>query len=456
MNKIKNLWNITYLSSMIELYSVAGLSVISFFIINFLFNPNEVGSVAIILAFIAIGQIFSEGGFQSYIIYKNYSIKEYSTLFWASFFLSIISSIFIGFIYFLYLDKFQLFHTVFIVITIVLSGLNSIPIADFIKKNSYKTLFYINSISAFLGIAALLFFIFLGCGVDSILYQFILALLFQTICIQVNSRIKPIFVFCSKSFYEAFSYSKFIFFQGIQERVVQRISYPVFASFGVQFAGYLFNSDKLYNILIKKFTSSISRVYYTKISSLSNSNKVNFFYSQFEKYNNNLYLVLILSHFIVFIFFIILPENWDTSGTYISVLLIEVWSFTILNLSISFLNSLGLTKTTLRITTFRNLIILVGLIISWIVYKPIIFIVFWSVSSILTTVYVYKYILKNTIYIKIRNIFYRAFYKMFLVHTMLVVSYLFNDFFYLILIILLFIYERKRISVLFTKFSKHS
>ena len=175
-------------------------------------DPEEFGIVAITMIFISLADVFIVSGFGVALIqHGKYDEEEFSTMFWAGLFLSIILYILLVSVSPFIAKAYQndIFVNVLIVLGIRLpmSAYNSIQQAYITQQMLFRNFFYCTiigtSISAIVGIYIAL----TGGGVWALVGQNLVMTFVNMLVLRVLVPWRPKFIFSKEKFYQLFSYS---------------------------------------------------------------------------------------------------------------------------------------------------------------------------------------------------------------------------------------------------------
>lgn len=175
-----------------------------------LLTPDDYGIIALLVVFINLADILVQSGFASSLIQKNDTDDvDYSTVFWAGFFLSILIYIILFFtapIIAKFYNK-EILCPVLrcLSITIFIISINSIQVAKLSKALSFKVIFWSNTganlLSGIISIIAAKF----GIGVWALVLQQLLGIIFYTLFLSLKVRF-PINFFSIRKLKPLFSF----------------------------------------------------------------------------------------------------------------------------------------------------------------------------------------------------------------------------------------------------------
>ena len=198
--------------SFLEKYSTQGVSFIVTLVMARKLLPGEYGLIGMIAIFMALGQVFIDGGFANALIQKEKRTEtDYSTVFWINISIGLLSYTLL----FLFAPLIASFYNHEILIPIIriyginliLSSLAAVNKVKLTVDLNFKTQLKISFISACTSGVAGIACALNHCGVWSIVVQAIVAAAMNAILSFIFVRWKPEAVFSKESFRSLFSFS---------------------------------------------------------------------------------------------------------------------------------------------------------------------------------------------------------------------------------------------------------
>lgn len=197
--------------SFLEKYSTQGVSFIVTLVMARILTPGHYGLIGMLAIFMALGQVFIDGGFANALIQKkDRSAVDYSTVFWVN----IGIGVSVYFLLFVSAKAIASFYNQEILapvikiygLNLILSSLSAVPKVKLTVDINFKTQLKISLISACTsGIAGILFALN-DYGVWAIVYQTNIAAAMTAILSYILVKWRPSFVFSKDSFRSLFKY----------------------------------------------------------------------------------------------------------------------------------------------------------------------------------------------------------------------------------------------------------
>lgn len=181
-----------------------GVSFLVSIVLARILAPSEFGIISLILIFINISNVFVSNGFgESLIQKKNANIKDYSTVFWCSFFVSLVL---VGIIWIcapiisdFYDNPYLIWPLRILSLKLILASINSIQQAYISKHLMFRKMFFATLlgtiVSAFGGIALA----YLGFGVWALVAQYLINSTIDTLALLVTVPWRPKLTFSMQS-----------------------------------------------------------------------------------------------------------------------------------------------------------------------------------------------------------------------------------------------------------------
>jgi O-antigen/teichoic acid export membrane protein len=217
-----------------------------------------------------------------------------------SFWISLVSSIFVMLTVFIFADSiskvvFQNTEVTQVLkimsLSILLSGLSSVPSALLQKQLNYKKLFYIKFLS--IGVPGIISIClaYLGYGYWALVFGILVGQLIQTVIVWMDSKWKPNFSFCANSAKDVFSFAKWVSASGFLAWVFEWLdSFFVAMFLGIYYLGLFRFSKQIINLIFGVFTTAILPVLYATFS--ENYGKSSVFKNKLLLINKLLMLIL--------------------------------------------------------------------------------------------------------------------------------------------------------------------
>lgn len=188
------------------------ISVIVLILLSRILEPVEFGTVAIVLVYINILQVFVDCGMGSALIQKkNADDLDFSSVFYMNLFLCITIYLIMFFLAPLIADFYKMPELVSIIrvlsLIIILYGIRNIQQAYISKILIFKKLFYSTTIGSFIAAIISIYMAYSGYGIWALVLQYIINTAVATIVLWIIVRWRPKLMFSFERLKSLFSYS---------------------------------------------------------------------------------------------------------------------------------------------------------------------------------------------------------------------------------------------------------
>ena len=214
--------------SAIDKFGIVAVQIILEIVMARLLLPSDYGVMGVVAVFIAIGQVFTDGGFSNALIQKQSRTEiDFSTVF---FFNIIISGVIYGLL-FVSAPLISQFYNIPVLTDIIrIIGLtiiiNSLVIVHKTKLSislNFKIQAKYSLLSVFLSGGVGLFLALNGYGVWSLIYQSLLLYILNATFLIFNLRWVPLFVFSKKSFDSLFYFGSKVLIASLVQAVYNNL-----------------------------------------------------------------------------------------------------------------------------------------------------------------------------------------------------------------------------------------
>ena len=264
--------------SFLERYSSQGMSFLITLFMARILTPGEYGLIGMLAIFMALGQVFIDGGFANALIQKDKRTEtDYSTVFWINVSIGALSYILL----FVSAPAIASFYNQEILepiirvyaINLVLTSLAAVNKVKLTIDINFKTQLKISLISALTsgitGIACAL----KGCGVWAIVAQSNVAAAMTAVLSFVFVRWKPSFVFSKESFRSLFQFgSKLLAAQIISTIYVNLYNLVIGKKYTSAELGLYTKAGLFGQMVSTNLTSAMTRVSFPVLSKVQNDN----------------------------------------------------------------------------------------------------------------------------------------------------------------------------------------
>ncbi|MDM5201138.1 lipopolysaccharide biosynthesis protein [Fictibacillus enclensis] len=248
-----------------------------------LLAPEVFGVVTMVTIFISFTDLFTDAGFQKYLIqhqFEDDKDKEQSTnvAFWTNLTMSFILWIIIVLLkddIASFIGNPNLGNVIAIsCIQLPLTSFSSIQIAIYKREFNFKTLFIVRVIVAFIPLIVSVPLAFIGYGYWSIIIGTICGAVLSAIILTIKSKWKPSFFYSFSILKKMISFSLWSLFEALSIWVTAWIDVLIIGSFlSGYYVGLYTNSLNLVNALMAIITSSITPILFSGLSRLQSDQK---------------------------------------------------------------------------------------------------------------------------------------------------------------------------------------
>lgn len=359
----------TILSSLIwkflERIGSQAVSFIVTIVLARLLTPDEYGTVALILIFVALAEVIAEGGLNTALVQKkNSDDVDFSTIFYFSLFFSIL----------LYSLLFALAPTIakfynnpnlisairVLSLSIIFFVVNSIQRAYVSKEMLFNKLFRCTLLSNLLSGFAGVLLAYKGYGLWALVYQALLAQVFNCLFMWFSVKWRPILAFSYQRFKALFSFGWKIFatnfivtlFTRIRTMVVGKIFSPTILAYfdkGAQFPDLIMNTinSSVQSVILPAFSAEQDDRYRVK-QMMRRSTQM----TCYCIYPLMMGLICVAEPLVRFL----LTEKWLPCSVFIQILCIANFFRPITTSNIEAIKSLGYSNITLKLELIKKIV----------------------------------------------------------------------------------------------------
>jgi O-antigen/teichoic acid export membrane protein len=317
--------------SLIERFGNQLIQFIIGLILARLLTPNDYGLLGMILIFISLAQVFSEGGFSAALIRKSRIRNiEYSTVFWFNLVISL-SSYAILFITAPYISQFfnepQLNLLVKIVsLNVIINSLAYIQKTILIKELNFKSQAKINLGSILIsGLFGVLMAIF-GLGVWALVIQTLIRNSIVCVFFWIQSEWKPNLVFSKTAFKNLYAFGSKLMLSSLINVISENLHSIIIGKlFSAKSLGFYTRANQFQKLPVSSIYGAISAVSYPVLSELQ---------SDVEKLRSGYRKMIKLIGFVLFpimailaavsdqMIYVVLTDKWMPASEMLKVLCI--------------------------------------------------------------------------------------------------------------------------------------
>lgn len=362
--------------SFIDNFAKQGLNFIIGIILARLLSPREFGLIGMITVFIAISQSLIDSGFTQALIRKNNCTqKDYSTVFFFNFAISLLLYLILFFSANLisrFYNEPQLTLILRVLgIGLIINGFTIVQRARLTKNIDFKLQTKISiTASIFSGIIGI-YMAFVGFGVWSLVTKTIGGFAFSSFLLWIWNKWKPSFVFSFISFKEMFSFGSRLLLSGLIETLYRNIYLLIIGKyFTATDLGYFTRADQFNNLASQNITAVIQRVSYPVLSTIQDDKiKLKKAYEKLIKSTMLITFVLMISMATLAkpLILVLIGEKWLPSVIYLQLLCFVGMLYPLHAINLNMLNVQGRSDLFLRLEILKKImaipIIIIGILL---------------------------------------------------------------------------------------------
>lgn len=303
--------------SMIESFSLKFLQFIINVIMARLLLPEDYGVVALIMVFIAISQIFIDGGFATALVQdKDKTERDYSTIFTFNILVSVICYLFLyvtaPFISEFYNNDITIYLRVqsLVLIIYAFSAIHKVKLTVDVN---FKEIAKVSLSAAFVSGTIGIIVAYMGYGVWALVVQALVAAITTTVILMLKLRWKPICFFDKMSFRRLFPFGSRLLTANIIDCIYMNL-YPIFVGklYTPKDLGYFSRADQFSALPGNTCAEIFMRVTYPVMSSVREEDKLVMIYRKFISLSSYLifpilFIILVLAKPLILI---LLTAKW--------------------------------------------------------------------------------------------------------------------------------------------------
>lgn len=262
--------------SFLEKYSTQGISFIVTLIMARILTPGQYGLIGMLAIFMALGQVFIDGGFANALIQKEKkNDTDYSTVFWINISIGILSYLLL----FLFAPLIaSLYHREILkpiikiyCLNLVITSLSAVNKVKLVVDLNFKTQLTISLIAAFTSGVAGITCALNDCGVWSIVIQQLVSSTMTTILSFAYVKWRPSLVFSNESFRSLFNFgSNLLIAQIINTVYVYLYHLVIGMKYKDEELGFYTKASLFSQMVSTHLTSVMTRVSFPVLSKVQN------------------------------------------------------------------------------------------------------------------------------------------------------------------------------------------
>ncbi len=359
--------------SSIGKFGTLGMSFISNLVLARILMPSDFGYIGMLHIFIAISQVFINGGFGSALIQKkNVSHIDYSTVFYYNLLLSLIFYVllYLAAPYIADFYKMHLLKDILRVQSIILI-VNSFSLVQSIqlqKNLRFKALSVRNIIAALIGAVVAIIMALLGYGVWSLVFSNLIAAITSVILLWRMSSWRPTLEFSFASLKGLFTFGGLILLSSLVETAYTNIQGLIIGKvFSAKDLGYYTQARKLEDVPTSALSSIVNQVSFPVFAQLQDN-----LHSLRAGVRKNLTSISYLNFPLMALFIVIArpliillyTDRWETSISYFQILCIGAMLYTINTVNTNVTRSMGKGALYFWVQFIKRIIGIISILIS--------------------------------------------------------------------------------------------
>lgn len=358
----------------IERFSVQIVQFICGIVVARILSPDDYGLIGMLTIFLAVAQLFIDGGFSMALIQKqNRTNRDYSTVFVFSIIISVVlyllfylSTPFIARFYGV-MELKELARVMFIVLII-----NSLSIVQYTQLRinvNFKVIAKINFIATLLSGILSIYAAYAGAGVWALVIQAITRSLVATICFWLFVKWVPILYFSYSTFRQLFGFGSKILISGMVTVLVNNIYTLVIGKYyQAKELGYYTRACSLTDLASGTIDSVLQTVSYPILTSLQNEREQMINYFKKLSVMTMLFVIPLMVMFACLarpLVIILLTDKWLPAVPYISWLAFASLFTPLSMLNLNMLNAIGRSDLYLRLDFIKIPVVVIMMIITF-------------------------------------------------------------------------------------------
>ncbi len=354
-----------------------GNQIIQFFIgllLARMLMPEDYGLLGMILVFISIAQVFSEGGFTSALIRKN-KIRniEYSTVFWFNLFVSIACYLILFFCSTFIAIFFQESQLVFLIkvvgLNVVINAFGVIQKTILTKDLNFKSQATINLSSILISGIIGLILAFCGMGVWSLVFQNLIRNFLVSLSFWFISSWRPLFVFSFTAFKQLFRFGSNMMISSVINSISENLHAIIIGKlFTAKSLGFYTRANQFQKLPVSSIYGAISAVSYPVLSELKEDiNKLRFGYrSMIKMIGFTLFPIMaILAAISDSMIHVVLTDKWMPASDILKVLTIVGLFYPLHAINLDILKIKGRSDLFLRLEIIKQILNIITILLSF-------------------------------------------------------------------------------------------
>ncbi|WP_430599605.1 hypothetical protein IGJ26_002124 [Enterococcus sp. AZ095a] len=361
-----------------------------------LLSPKDFGIVAILTVFINIAQVFVQSGFSTSLIQKkNVTEIDYSSVFYISFFISIVLYL----ILFLSAPTIEIFYSMenlsdylrVVSIIIIIGSFNSVQLAIVSREMKFHFLLYSTIISNLISGLIGIFLALRGYGIWSLIFQQLISSFLNCITLSYRVRWFPKLIFSFSSIKALFAFGWKILLSSFLETIyVQLQSLIIGRRFSANILGYYNKGQQFPQIIITNVNGAIQSVMLPTLSKIQDD-KIKMKSVVRRSVKTSSFLIFPLMTFLGVlgspIIALLLGNQWRESVPFLQVSCFIFSLMPIHTANLQALNAMGRSDLFLKLEIFKKIIGVIILVAAILLFStPMAIAVGTAISSVISLI----------------------------------------------------------------------
>lgn len=258
-------------------FGVMLLSFVSNIVLAWLLVPEDFGCIGMLSIFIAVSEVFIDGGFGSALIQKKGATQEdFSTIFYWNLIVSFVLFVALQFFSPMIAEFYHMpaLSNILRVTSIVLliNGFSVIQTTILTKELSFKLIAKINVLSTLMGVVVSICAAYLGFGVWSLVIKTLLSALITAVLLWILNKWRPSWCFSKKSLKELFNFGGLMLLSSLLNTLFENLQGLVIGRFYTPAdLGYFSQAKRLDDVPSKSISQIVTQVSFPAFSKIADN-----------------------------------------------------------------------------------------------------------------------------------------------------------------------------------------
>ena len=263
---------INFIWRFLERTLVQLISMIVLIILSRILEPVEFGTVAIVIVYVNILQVFVDCGMSSALIQKkNADDLDFSSVFYMNLFLCSLIYLMMFFLSPIIANFYKMPELVSIIrvlsLIIIICGIRNIQQTYISKKLIFKKLFYSTSIGSFVAAIVSIYMAYNGYGIWALVWQYIINTAIVTIVLWIIVQWRPKLLFSFERLKGLFSYSWKILASSLLDKIYNNLRQLIIGKLYTRQDLAFYDKGQLFpNVIVGNIDTSINSVLFPAMS----------------------------------------------------------------------------------------------------------------------------------------------------------------------------------------------